>query len=120
MNVIYTLLLITALLTLPNKALSVNWQVAPTLCISQYLDDVCQLNINVQLFNTQQQPYCTLFATHPLACWSDEQRREFKLTVEQQAPLTLLNEQGELQQQLQIKRKASKYRRRIKAPWSLL
>ncbi len=104
-------------------AQSLQWQIQPSICISDQVGQSCEFEVEITIPNLPAGQYCLALAEEVLRCVS---AAEFPLkttiSINKNSELNLLNsaQQPLLSLTLLIKsRQASIQRRRLRNPWSL-
>lgn len=119
------LLLLYAMSCLLQSAIAqnLNWQVQPSVCISENVGDTCELDLEVLLTDVPPGRYCLFLAETLLRCASAvEFPQKMTVSISNNSQLNLVNtaQQILLSQTLIVKsRQASVQRRRLRNPWSL-
>lgn len=100
------------------------FQLAPTVCMVQNSDDVCQIDVNFEWQLQAPQDVCVLRNQTPLKCWQNatEGRFSYKAEVQFGTVYSLVNRKtGEQIASAKIKVQSSNtksQRRRLRSPWS--
>lgn len=99
------------------------WQVKPSVCITEMAGDSCELELAIDLADVPAGRYCLLLGNIELRCaQAGDFRQKISVTITKNSQLTLVNglQQTLLSHPLEIKsRQASQQRRRLRNPWSL-
>ena len=99
------------------------WQVKPSVCISDMVGDSCELALEIDLTNVPAGRYCLMLDDSVLRCaLATDFAQKIAVTLTQNSQLTLVNGQQQtlLSHPLEIKsRQATLQRRRLRNPWSL-
>lgn len=104
-------------------AQSPEWQVMPTICISDTQGDYCEMEIEVNLQNLPNGRYCLTLNELILACYiSSEFPIRTKVEIKSSSELQLIdaNQTIVLSTRLAVKSQQTYInRRRLRSPWSL-
>ena len=99
------------------------WSVTPSVCVSRFLDELCEMNIELVFNNLPPKHYCLYQDEVMLNCWLlSNEKRKIQLSYSHPVWLRLKDSEDTLvlQQQLTIKaQQANKKRSRVRSPWSL-
>lgn len=99
------------------------WQVKPSVCISEMAGDSCEFQLEILLTDVPAGRYCLMLSNEVLHCGQTADfRRKIAVTITENSQLTLVDgaQQTLLSHTLEIKsRQASQQRRRLRNPWSL-
>jgi hypothetical protein len=112
-----------SLLSQSAVAQSPQWQVQPSICISEQAGQNCEFEVEITLLNLPAGQYCLALAENVLRC-ADAAEFPLKITIriDKNSELKLLNsaQQTLLSLTLLVKsRQANMQRRRLRNPWSL-
>jgi hypothetical protein len=104
-------------------AQSPQWQVQPSICVSQQLGENCEFEVDITILNLPAGQYCLALAGAVLRCASAADfPLRISIRINKNSELSLLNstQQRVLGLTLLVKsRQASKQKRRLRNPWSL-
>jgi len=107
----------------PAIAQTPQWQIQPSICISQQAGESCEFEIEIILVNLPMGQYCLALADLVLRCANAAQfPLKLKIKINKNTELSLLNtaQQKLLNTTLLVKsQQASTQRRRLRNPWSL-
>jgi hypothetical protein len=99
------------------------WQVKPTICISEKAEELCSFVIQITQLGLPLGPYCLTLGKQTLGCFK---KNEFPLNLAVQlsenTELMLLDQQQNivLTKTILIKsQQANSQRRRLRSPWSI-
>ena len=99
------------------------WQVQPTICISEQAGQSCEFTVEITLLNLPSAQYCLVLTDKLIRCANlAEFPLKIPISISKTSQLLLLNEaqQTLLSTTLLVKsRQASTQRRRLRNPWSL-
>ena len=99
------------------------WQIQPSICISQQAGESCQFEVEITLVNLPMGQYCLALADLVLRCANAAQfPLKLSIKIDKNTELSLLNatKQKLLNTTLLVKsQQASAQRRRLRNPWSL-
>ena len=99
------------------------WQIQPSICISQQAGESCQFEVEITLVNLPMGQYCLALADLVLRCANAAQfPLKLSIKIDKNSELSLLNatKQKLLNTTLLVKsQQASAQRRRLRNPWSL-
>lgn len=107
-------------LNTPNVELSIK----PVVCMIKTIEQRCEMTITVNWQSDIPINACLQTSEKTFACWQDKTtvKQKFKLTLESDMLFQLINNNKVLMAEKQIKLNivnAPKYRRRLRAQWSL-
>lgn len=104
-------------------AQSPQWQVQPSICISQQAGQNCEFEVEITLLDVPEEDYCLALADQILRCANAAQfPLKLTVTISENSELSLVNiaQQKLLNTILLVKsQQASQQRRRLRNPWSL-
>jgi hypothetical protein len=97
------------------------WQVSPTVCVTDTLDEGCDASLRVIWFSDTPQSVCLYLAEQPARCWQDATTGQWQQQVNWRLGWLSLRQQQHvlLSAELQVLIRQPAKRRRISGAWSI-
>lgn len=98
------------------------WQVSPSTCITERIDQPCQSPLSVQWHSQNQQSLCIVLAKQNLHCWSSASSGSWQKAIPWANETLFLKTEANtfiLQTKLKVLSRQPVKRRRLNGPWSL-